>query len=182
MRAEFNKRPPSSRRISMARSADPDSAGSQFFVCLRDASHSSTASTRPSGTLTQGDDVLGKLRGRPDPHRRGRGTRRPVDRQVSKVAASSRGPRLPDPGPRSCPPSMASDLTNSRVLTAWVSVRPFCGKWPPNWIAAPGSFRSAPGVPTTRPRPPSAPERPEAGRPGRRPRPVVFLTSCVAAA
>src|SRR6188474_1068156 len=38
VRAEFNNRPHVRGVISMARSNDPDSAGSQFFICLADAS------------------------------------------------------------------------------------------------------------------------------------------------
>ena len=34
VKAEFNARPHEEGVLSMARSADPDSAGSQFFVCL----------------------------------------------------------------------------------------------------------------------------------------------------
>jgi peptidyl-prolyl cis-trans isomerase B (cyclophilin B) len=58
--AEFNDRPHVRGVISMARSGDPNSAGSQFFICLADASslnHQYTA----FGKLIKGDDVLGKL-------------------------------------------------------------------------------------------------------------------------
>jgi peptidyl-prolyl cis-trans isomerase B (cyclophilin B) len=34
IRAEFNKRPHNRGTLSMARSASPDSAGSQFFICV----------------------------------------------------------------------------------------------------------------------------------------------------
>jgi len=34
VKAEFNKRPHEKGVLSMARSSDPDSAGSQFFICL----------------------------------------------------------------------------------------------------------------------------------------------------
>lgn len=37
VRAEFNKRPHKRGTLSMARSQDPDSAGSQFFICVADA-------------------------------------------------------------------------------------------------------------------------------------------------
>jgi peptidyl-prolyl cis-trans isomerase B (cyclophilin B) len=37
IKAEFNKRPHKRGTLSMARSADPDSAGSQFFICVSDA-------------------------------------------------------------------------------------------------------------------------------------------------
>lgn len=38
VKAEFNKRPHTRGTLSMARSQDPDSAGSQFFICVADAS------------------------------------------------------------------------------------------------------------------------------------------------
>lgn len=39
LKAEFNNKPHKTGTLSMARSADPDSAGSQFFICVTDASH-----------------------------------------------------------------------------------------------------------------------------------------------
>ncbi len=39
IKAEFNKHSHVAGTVSMARTADPDSAGSQFFVCLARASH-----------------------------------------------------------------------------------------------------------------------------------------------
>jgi len=44
----------------MARSRDPDSAGSQFFVCLADARFLDREYTA-FGKLIKGDDVLGKI-------------------------------------------------------------------------------------------------------------------------
>jgi len=58
--AEFNDRPHLRGVLSMARSADPNSAGSQFFVCLGTASsldHKYTA----FGKVIKGLDVLDKL-------------------------------------------------------------------------------------------------------------------------
>jgi len=37
IKAEFNDRPHKRGTLSMARSANPDSAGSQFFICVADA-------------------------------------------------------------------------------------------------------------------------------------------------
>ena len=34
LKAEFNSRPHLDGTVSMARAADPDSAGSQFYICL----------------------------------------------------------------------------------------------------------------------------------------------------
>jgi peptidyl-prolyl cis-trans isomerase B (cyclophilin B) len=58
--AEFNDRPHVRGVISMARSANPNSAGSQFFICHAEAKsldHKYTA----FGKLTKGDDVLEKI-------------------------------------------------------------------------------------------------------------------------
>jgi peptidyl-prolyl cis-trans isomerase B (cyclophilin B) len=60
IKAEFNDRPHVRGVLSMARSADPDSAGSQFFICHGDPSfldHKYTA----FGKLIKGDDVLEKI-------------------------------------------------------------------------------------------------------------------------
>ncbi|MEO8043633.1 MAG: peptidylprolyl isomerase [Spartobacteria bacterium] len=58
--AEFNDRPHVRGVLSMARSSDPNSAGSQFFVCLGTASsldHQYTA----FGKVIKGLDVLDKI-------------------------------------------------------------------------------------------------------------------------
>ncbi|HEX4653074.1 MAG TPA: peptidylprolyl isomerase [Candidatus Udaeobacter sp.] len=58
--AEFNDHPHDRGVISMARSADPDSAGSQFFICLapvRRLDHQYTT----FGKVIKGDDVLEKI-------------------------------------------------------------------------------------------------------------------------
>jgi peptidyl-prolyl cis-trans isomerase B (cyclophilin B) len=39
LKAEFNNKPHKTGTLSMARSAHPDSAGSQFFICVADAPH-----------------------------------------------------------------------------------------------------------------------------------------------
>jgi peptidyl-prolyl cis-trans isomerase B (cyclophilin B) len=44
----------------MARSQDPDSAGSQFFICLADARFLDRQYTA-FGQLTKGDDILSKI-------------------------------------------------------------------------------------------------------------------------
>ena len=60
IKAEFNDRLHVRGVISMARSADPDSAGSQFFVCLDDASFLNGQYTA-FGQLSGDDDALGKI-------------------------------------------------------------------------------------------------------------------------
>jgi peptidyl-prolyl cis-trans isomerase B (cyclophilin B) len=64
IKAEFNNHSHQRGVISMARSADPNSAGSQFFICDGDASfldHQYTA----FGKLIKGDDVLEKIANTP---------------------------------------------------------------------------------------------------------------------
>ncbi len=60
IKAEFNARPHVRGVISMARSADPDSAGSQFFICLAEAPFLDGQYTA-FGQLVRGDDVLGRI-------------------------------------------------------------------------------------------------------------------------
>lgn len=60
IKAEFNPRKHEVGVISMARSMDPDSAGSQFFICL-DAAPQLDGQYTAFGKLTKGDDVLQKL-------------------------------------------------------------------------------------------------------------------------
>jgi peptidyl-prolyl cis-trans isomerase B (cyclophilin B) len=64
VKAEFNDRSHQRGVISMARSANPDSAGSQFFICDGDASFLNRQYTA-FGKLIQGDDVLAKIAGTP---------------------------------------------------------------------------------------------------------------------
>ena len=64
VKAEFNDRSHQRGVISMARSQDPDSAGSQFFICDGDApflDHQYTA----FGKLIKGGDVLAKIASTP---------------------------------------------------------------------------------------------------------------------
>ena len=58
--AEFNDRPHVRGVLSMARSADPNSAGSQFFICLGTKSSLDHQYTT-FGTLIKGLDVLDKI-------------------------------------------------------------------------------------------------------------------------
>jgi peptidyl-prolyl cis-trans isomerase B (cyclophilin B) len=60
LKAEFNEKPHVRGVISMARSQDPNSAGSQFFICLGDARFLDRQYTA-FGQLVKGDDVLAKL-------------------------------------------------------------------------------------------------------------------------
>ncbi len=60
IKAEFNKKSHERGVLSMARSSDPDSAGSQFFICLGNVSRLDGQYTA-FGKLIKGDDVLGKI-------------------------------------------------------------------------------------------------------------------------
>jgi peptidyl-prolyl cis-trans isomerase B (cyclophilin B) len=60
VKAEFNDRPHERGVISMARSQDPDSAGSQFFICHGNPRFLDRQYTA-FGKLTKGDDVLEKI-------------------------------------------------------------------------------------------------------------------------
>jgi len=79
IKAEFNDRSHQFGVISMARSNDPDSAGSQFFICNGDASqldHKYTA----FGKLIKGDDVLKKISDTPVVPSRGGEPSKPTKR------------------------------------------------------------------------------------------------------
>jgi peptidyl-prolyl cis-trans isomerase B (cyclophilin B) len=58
--AEFNSRSHQRGVLSMARSQDPNSAGSQFFICLGDAKFLDNQYTA-FGKVVKGDDILGKI-------------------------------------------------------------------------------------------------------------------------
>jgi len=60
IKAEFNNRSHERGVLSMARSSDPDSAGSQFFICLANVSRLDHQYTT-FGKLIKGDDVLAKI-------------------------------------------------------------------------------------------------------------------------
>jgi cyclophilin family peptidyl-prolyl cis-trans isomerase len=60
LKAEFNDRPHVRGTLSMARSADPDSAGSQFFICVARAEHLNGKYTA-FGRAIEGMDVADKI-------------------------------------------------------------------------------------------------------------------------
>ena len=64
IKAEFNARSHERGVISMARSSNPDSAGSQFFICDGDAAFLNRQYTA-FGKLIKGDDVLTKIANTP---------------------------------------------------------------------------------------------------------------------
>jgi peptidyl-prolyl cis-trans isomerase B (cyclophilin B) len=87
IKAEFNDKHHTRGVISMARSADPDSAGSQFFICDGDPTfldHQYTA----FGKLIKGDDVLEKIANTPT-HPPDRPDTRQVIESITIVPADS---------------------------------------------------------------------------------------------
>jgi len=60
IKAEFNDTPHKRGILSMARSSDPNSAGSQFFICHGDAKFLDNQYTA-FGQLVDGDDTLDKI-------------------------------------------------------------------------------------------------------------------------
>ncbi len=60
VKAEFNDRPHKKGILSMARSQDPDSAGSQFFICVADANFLDGKYTA-FGEVVSGMDVADKI-------------------------------------------------------------------------------------------------------------------------
>lgn len=62
--AEFNDRPHKRGTLSMARSANPNSAGSQFFICVADVSHLDGQYT-VFGEVVSGLDVVDKIVSQP---------------------------------------------------------------------------------------------------------------------
>ena len=64
IKAEFNDTPHKRGILSMARSSNPDSAGSQFFICHGDASFLDKQYTA-FGRLIAGDDVLDRIASAP---------------------------------------------------------------------------------------------------------------------
>ena len=64
LKAEFNTRPHKRGSVSMARSTDPNSAGSQFFVCVAPAPHLDKQYTN-FGTVIYGMNVADTIVGLP---------------------------------------------------------------------------------------------------------------------
>ena len=79
VKAEFNDRSHVRGVISMARSNDPNSAGSQFFICHGDPTFLDRQYTA-FGKLIQGDDVLEKIATTPT---------RPQDRPTKRMGVVS---------------------------------------------------------------------------------------------
>ncbi len=79
IKAEFNAKHHARGILSMARTSDPNSAGSQFFICHGDAGFLDGQYT-VFGKLIKGDDVLEKI---------GTAATEPPDRPVKRVTIES---------------------------------------------------------------------------------------------
>ena len=79
IKAEFNERPHVRGVLSMARSSDPDSAGSQFFICHADSRFLDRQYTA-FGKVIKGEDVLEKI---------ATTATRPQDRPVKRMGIES---------------------------------------------------------------------------------------------
>jgi peptidyl-prolyl cis-trans isomerase B (cyclophilin B) len=64
VKAEFNDKPHKRGTLSMARAADPNSAGSQFFICVAPASFLDKQYTA-FGEVVSGMEVVDKIVGQP---------------------------------------------------------------------------------------------------------------------
>jgi peptidyl-prolyl cis-trans isomerase B (cyclophilin B) len=84
IKAEFNDEPHVRGIVSMARSQDPDSAGSQFFVVVKDSDFLDGQYTA-FGRVIAGMDVADKIVGSPRDDRDN-----PIDRIEMKVTIESR--------------------------------------------------------------------------------------------
>jgi peptidyl-prolyl cis-trans isomerase B (cyclophilin B) len=91
IKAEFNEHPHERGVISMARETNPDSAGSQFFICLASVPQLDGQYTT-FGKLIKGDEVLGKIGDTPVTMAHGeksKPTKRVVIEKVDIVPADS---------------------------------------------------------------------------------------------
>jgi peptidyl-prolyl cis-trans isomerase B (cyclophilin B) len=91
IKAEFNNKLHERGVLSMARSNDPDSAGSQFFICLARVNHLDHKYTT-FGKLIKGDDVLEKISDTPvtmNGRERSKPTQRVTVESVKIVPADS---------------------------------------------------------------------------------------------
>jgi peptidyl-prolyl cis-trans isomerase B (cyclophilin B) len=79
LKAEFNNKPHVRGVISMARAANPDSAGCQFFICHGDARFLDRQYTA-FGQLSAGDDVLEQIANVPTRNGGGGEKSTPIDR------------------------------------------------------------------------------------------------------
>jgi len=97
IKAEFNERKHERGVISMARSSDPDSAGSQFFICLEAQSFLDGKYTT-FGRVIKGEDVLLKIGDTPVVSN-GRERSKPTERIAVESVTIVTTPVAPEPAP-----------------------------------------------------------------------------------
>jgi peptidyl-prolyl cis-trans isomerase B (cyclophilin B) len=97
IKAEFNERKHERGVLSMARSMDPDSAGSQFFICLDPAPFLDRQYTG-FGRLVKGEDVLLKIGDTPVASN-GRERSKPMERVVVESVKIVPAPEAAAPAP-----------------------------------------------------------------------------------
>ena len=96
IKAEFNERKHERGVLSMARSNDPDSAGSQFFICL-DAAPFLDGKYTAFGHVIKGEDVLLKIGDTPVVSN-GRERSKPTER-IAVESITIVSPQVPTPPP-----------------------------------------------------------------------------------
>ncbi len=88
VKAEFNDKKHEPGVLSMARSADPDSAGSQFFICLtREKCQHLDKQYTAFGKVTSGMDVVNKIAAVPIDSRSGKPVGQPP--RMTKVTTAT---------------------------------------------------------------------------------------------
>jgi peptidyl-prolyl cis-trans isomerase B (cyclophilin B) len=108
LQAEFSDAPHRRGTLSMARSAHPDSAGSQFFICVADAPHLDGQYT-VFGEVTDGMDVVDEIAAQPRDRRDN-----PKERVEMRVELRN-APSLPDASDSDDSPDPAADTESSET-------------------------------------------------------------------
>lgn len=106
LKAEFSDRPHQRGALSMARSAHPDSAGSQFFICVADAPHLDGQYT-VFGEVVEGLDVVDQIAAEPRDRRDNPKER--VEMKVEVVAAETAPDASDDDSASDADPEAASE-------------------------------------------------------------------------
>lgn len=90
VKAEFNNRPHKRGTLSMARSANPDSAGSQFFICVADAAFLDRQYT-VFGEVVSGMEAVDKIVSQPRDKRDNPDERIEMKVRIVEPAAKEKG-------------------------------------------------------------------------------------------
>lgn len=108
LKAEFSDAPHRRGTLSMARSAHPDSAGSQFFICVADAPHLDGQYT-VFGEVTDGMDVVDEIAAQPRDRRDN-----PKERVEMRVELQN-APPVPNADASDDSPDPAADTESSET-------------------------------------------------------------------